>query len=483
MRISDQIPKGSNGLVKDVNGKMSERALLEKYRPHILSNLSEMIRIRSVEGPPEEGKPFGDGVHQALNLALETASVLGFRTVNRNGMIGYAEYGSGKEMVAVLGHLDVVPEGKGWKYPPFAAEIHEGRMYGRGTTDDKGPTIAALWALKILADENHRLSRRIRIIFGTNEESGFRGIKWYAANEEAPVAGFTPDIHEGIVHAEKGGLHVKLEVPVENEGPVFLDSFSAGEAVNIVPDICEAVFCGDRAAIEEWSLSLGRSVNSLQPGGEISLDGNTISIKAFGKASHASLPEKGENAIASLCRLLAYDPPAGFPFKAFGILSDLLGDARFGSDLGISMSDDVSGPLTCNPGLASFEKGILSVTLDIRHPVTIPGDLVMQRIRQRVEPLGVICTETSRTKPLHVPKDSPLIKELSESFFEVTGKYPDIKAIGGGTYAKALPNVVAFAPFPEGLPDLAHQADEYIDIEELISSVLVMKAAMLRMAR
>ncbi len=469
--------------MKGVNRDMSEKSLLEKYRPHIISNLSEMIRIRSVEGPPENGKPFGEGVHQALSLALETSSELGFRTVNRDGMIGYAEYGSGKEMIAVLGHLDVVPEGKGWKYPPFGAEIHEGRMYGRGTTDDKGPTIAALWALKILADEDHRLSRRIRIIFGTNEESGFRGIRWYAANEETPIAGFTPDIHEGIVHAEKGGLHVKLDIPVEDQGKIFLDSFKAGEAVNIVPDMCEAVFRGDGPELQKWADSLGKAVGSLPLGGEVSLDGTSLVVNAIGRAAHASLPEKGENAIACLCRLLGDNPPSGSSFNAFRILSELLGDPRFGRDLGINMSDEVSGALTCNPGLASFEKGLLSVTLDIRHPVTIPGDLVITRIRERVEPLGIECTETSRAKPLHVPKDSPLIKDLSEAFHEVTGKYPEIKAIGGGTYAKALPNVVAFAPFPAGLPDLAHQADEYIDIEELISSVLIIKAAMIRLAR
>lgn len=151
--------------------------------------------------------------------------------------------------------------------PPFGAEIHDGKMFGRGTIDDKGPTIAALWALKILSDEDHRLSRRIRIIFGTNEESGFRGIKWYAANEEAPVAGFTPDIHEGIVHAEKGGLHIGIDVPVGEHEGISLISFRAGEAVNIVPDQCEAEFEGDPAALEKWAGVLRGALDSTPLGG------------------------------------------------------------------------------------------------------------------------------------------------------------------------------------------------------------------------
>ncbi len=462
---------------------MDHYALIEKYRPHIISNLQNMIRIKSVEASPEDGKPFGEGVHQALSLALETASDLGFRTVNRDGMIGWAEYGSGKEMVAILGHLDVVPEGKGWTYPPFGAEIHDGRIYGRGTTDDKGPTMAALWALKILADEDHRLSKRIRIIFGTNEETGFRGITWYAANEEHPVAGFTPDINEGIVFAEKGGLRIPMEFRTGDPGPIALSGFSSGEAVNIVPDLAEAVFEGEETALEEWAVNLREAVTLLPCGGEVARDGNTLHIRVFGKAAHASLPENGENAIAALCLFLAKNPPPCRSTPVFDLLTKLIADSRYGADLGIAMSDEVSGALTCNPGLASFADGILTVTLDIRHPVTISGEEVTRKLKERLDPLGVGSSVTSHSTPLHVPKDSPLILELSEAFYDTTGKHPDIIAIGGGTYAKALPNVVAFAPFPNPLPELAHQVNEYIDIEELMASILVMKNAMLRLAR
>ncbi len=458
---------------------MKYEAMLERYRPGIISNLQEMIRIRSVETPAVDGKPFGEGVDQALRLALETASTLGLTTVDRNGMIGYAEYGSGKEMVAVLAHLDVVPEGKGWTFPPFGAEIHDGKMYGRGTTDDKGPAIAALWALKILAEENHRLSKRIRIIFGTNEESGFRGIKWYAENEEIPVAGFTPDIHEGIVFAEKGGLHVQMDIPVNREGSVFLEDFRSGEAVNIVPDLAEAVFSGEISELDSWADALESQKGYLPLGGEVIREKERLTIRAKGKAAHASLPENGINAIAALCCFLGRSPEPGI----FNTLSQLFRDPAFGKELGIEMTDEVSGPLTCNPGLASFSEGTLSITLDIRHPVTFTGDHVEEKIQGILGPLGINFRVTSRANPLHVPKDSQLIKDLSDVFFEVTGKRPELKAMGGGTYAKALPNVVAFAPFPNGLPELAHQADEYIDIEDFLASILVIKNAMIRLAR
>ncbi|HDQ93243.1 MAG TPA: Sapep family Mn(2+)-dependent dipeptidase, partial [Synergistetes bacterium] len=310
---------------------MESDVMLKKFRPDIISNLQEMIRIRSVEAPPLEGKPFGDGVDQALRLALETSSSLGLRAVNRNGMIGYAEYGSGKEMVAVLAHLDVVPEGKGWTYPPFGAEIHDGRIYGRGTTDDKGPAVAAIWALKFLADENHRLSKRIRIIFGTNEESGFRGIKWYAENEEIPVAGFTPDIHEGIVFAEKGALHIQMDIQVNQGDKIVLDDFRSGEAVNIVPDLAEAVFAGEASELDKWAQTLEREKGSLSLGGEVIREEDRLIVRAKGKAAHASLPEKGLNAIAELCHLLGRSPHPG----VFNTLSKLFLDPAFGKELGI----------------------------------------------------------------------------------------------------------------------------------------------------
>ena len=292
---------------------MGYDTLLEKYRPQLISNLQDMVRIRSVGSTPWK-EALREGVHQALNLALETASDLGFRAVNRDGMMvtpSTAREGDGGRPR----HLDVVPEGKGWTYPPFGAEIHDGKMYGRGTTDDKGPTVAALWARKILSDEGHRLSRRIRIIFGTNEESGFRGIKWYAANEEAPVAGFTPDIPEGIVHAEKGGLHIRIDVPVGVNDATRLVSFRAGEAVNIVPDRCEAVFAGDPRALDDWAKVLRGAVGAMPQGGEVLFEKGALTVRAFGKAAHASLPEKGENAIAALCRLIDSTPPLGGPSR------------------------------------------------------------------------------------------------------------------------------------------------------------------------
>jgi len=161
----------------------------------------------------------------------------------------------------------------------------------------------------------------------------------------------------------------------------------------------------------------------------------------------------------------------------------LIKDSRYGSNLGIEISDDVSGTLTCNPGLASFEKGILTVTLDIRHPVTISGDTVIGKLQEKLGAQGVEYSVTARNTPLHVPKDSPLIFELDKAFFETTGKHAEVMAIGGGTYAKALANVVAFSPFPNPLPELAHQVNEYIDIDELMASILVMKNAMIRLAR
>ena len=214
---------------------------VERAKDQLVSTLQDLLAIRSIEGPASDGQPFGPDVAQALDIALKAAADLGFATVNLDGYVGYAEYGNGEEYVAVLGHLDVVPEGGGWTYPPYGGEIHDGKLYGRGTIDDKGPTLAALFGLAAIKALALPLSRRVRIIFGTNEETGSKDMQYYAKQEKPPVAGFTPDAAFPVIHAEKGGCKFVLAKQLSGQtAPVCLLALNAGERVNIVPDYAEA---------------------------------------------------------------------------------------------------------------------------------------------------------------------------------------------------------------------------------------------------
>lgn len=182
--------------------------ILDQYvdilKDELVKSTQEIIKIKSTEGEPKPGMPYGEGPGKALEKALMIADSLGFKTKNVDGYVGYAEYGEGDEMVGVLGHLDVVPEGDGWDYPPYGAEIHDGKIYGRGATDDKGPIMASLYALKAIKDSGLKLSKRVRILFGTNEETGSKEIEYYLKHDEAPTIGFTPDANYPVIYAEKG---------------------------------------------------------------------------------------------------------------------------------------------------------------------------------------------------------------------------------------------------------------------------------------
>ena len=261
---------------------------LDARESELIESLQELIRIRSV-GEEAGAHPFGDGPHACLMACLALGERLGFRTASVDDMAGYVEYGSGEEMVAVLGHLDVVPEGDGWNYPPYGAVIDNGRLYGRGAVDDKGPTVAALYALRAIADSGVALSRRIRVIFGLNEEKGSLCIKHYVnKGEELPVMGFTPDGEYPIINGEKGIVTATFVRRLSADGAKRIAAFSAGIAANVVPEFAtaELTFAPEGKLPEKVSATGTR-------------------VEARGVNAHGSTPELGENAIGRL--LLALD--------------------------------------------------------------------------------------------------------------------------------------------------------------------------------
>ena len=224
-----------------------------EQQEHLLKEaVKALVSIPSVIAEGQDGYPFGKAIDDALHKALEIAADLGFRVVyDPQGYYGYAEIGAGEEMVGVLGHVDVVPAGspEQWEYPPFSPAEQDGRLYGRGTQDDKGPTLAALFAAKALLEAGVPLNRRIRFIFGTDEENLWRCVRRYLQFEEIPTLGFTPDSRFPLTYAEKGLLQVVLEAANDTELRL-----SGGNAFNAVPDT--AVYQGPRQA--ELAVELDR---------------------------------------------------------------------------------------------------------------------------------------------------------------------------------------------------------------------------------
>lgn len=290
--------------------------LVDKDKDDLINSTQELVRIKSVSGEPEEGAPFGEGPALALDKALEIARSLGFNTTNLDGYIGYAEYGQGPDYVGVLAHVDVVAEGDGWKYPPYGAEIHDGKMYGRGTIDDKGPAMAAIYALKAVRDSNLSLTKRVRVIFGSDEETGTADVEHYLDIEAPPVSGFTPDANFPAIYAEKGILTFDLARNLTTKPSDMrimrilfkknLTALQGGIAYNIVPDEASAEIITRTpylvvAACRNFAKETGYNLTAEVANG-------TVSINSVGLAAHGSVPYKGKNAVMQLFAFLGTLP-------------------------------------------------------------------------------------------------------------------------------------------------------------------------------
>lgn len=451
---------------------------IASMKEEIIKGVQESIRIKSVESEAKEGMPFGEGVHKALEHSLELSKSLGFKTVNVDNMVGYAEYGQGDEMVAVLGHLDVVPEGDGWSYPPYAAEIHNGRIYGRGATDDKGPTIGALYALKAIKDLNIPLKRRVRIIFGLNEETGSKCVKHYVDHGgEIPVCGFTPDAEYPIINGEKGIVTGKYNRKLIQQGDMQIMSINGGLAANVVPDYAEAIIVVPRDKMAEIK-KLAEQTEEIK----IEEKGDSLTIKSYGISAHGSTPEKGKNAISHLLLFLGKLDFTGDAKEFIDFMNQYIGLDLNGENLGIYMEDDISGMLIFNLGKISASQDEVNIDINMRYPVTKTFEDFIDIFNEKMDLGKMKETALRHKKSLYVSPDTAFIKKLQKVYEEKTGDKAELISIGGGTYAKAISNIVAFGPIFRGQPMVEHKPDEYIEIESLVKNVQIMAAAIHELA-
>lgn len=448
-----------------------------KYREAILKDLARLIAVPSVQGPAKPGKPFGEEPARALGLALEMAEQMGFPVRNAGNYAGHAEYGSGKELAAVVAHVDVVPAGAGWDTDPFAMTQKDGLCFGRGVADDKGAAVVALYCLKALKDANVKGNRRLRVIFGAGEETGMEDLESYFRQEEMPGMAFTPDSEYGICNREKGIL--RLQLTSENSGDGTVSGFSAGAAYNAVPDHAQAVLsCSDRSAEALRSAAenaKGTFSFEPAPGG--------VRILSEGKASHAMQPQEGFNAASALIRLLSsvLSPEQLGPL--FSFLDREIGFLYDGSGVGVAQSDAESGPLTLNLGIVRAAGSRAEAGIDIRYPVTSDGGAIFAEIRRRAEAAELTAKLLADNQPLFLPESSPLITLLQDSYACVTGRPAELYATGGGTYARSLRGrAVAFGPFFPDEPDRhLHNANENIDPDRFMLHAQICLEAMYRM--
>lgn len=446
---------------------------LDQYREPMTETLRQWIAIPSLKADPAPGAPFGAELARMLEAALKSCRDLGFETRNLDGYIGEAWMGEGddEDALAILAHVDVVPVGDGWTRAPFGGEIEGNLMYGRGTSDDKGPLAAALYAMLAVREAGIPLKRKVKLIIGCDEESGMEDIAHYKKVAALPRSGFSPDATYPVINIEKGGCHYRLTGPLSGEGLQIL-SFSVGERFNVIPGSATALVAGDESLlpkVDRISQSYGWPVKA-------QMEGDAVRITATGINGHAAYPFIARNAIGQMLITLRDLGAQG----AIRELADKIGMQYLGEGLGIQVKDALSGELTCSMGIIRVENGQVSATLDIRTPLMVDVKRLAQVIQNHLE--GVRVEELSAKGPHYVPESSELVQGLLSAYHEVTGREKKAVAIGGGTYARNLQEGVAFgATFPED-PDVAHQADEYVNLDSLTQSLKIFAGAIIRLA-
>ena len=432
-------------------------------------SLQGLLRIKSVEAIGENRTPFGQGTKDCLEYCLKLAGEMGFKTVNLHDRCGYAEFGTGEEMVAVLGHLDVVPEGTGWIHEPYGAEIDGDRLYARGAIDDKGPMMAALYALRAAVESGAPMKRRVRLIFGLNEETGCACMQHYVnLGEELPALGFTPDGEFPLINGEKGICAVYYTFPL---GADIL-RVTGGTALNMVPARAEALL----------RIPMERLKDKTAEGITVTETPEGVLVQAAGMSAHGSTPEKGVNAITRLAAFLSALELDAASAQLMQSIAKLYPQGTIGERLGIDLHDDVSGDMVVNLGTAETTDGLVTLGVNLRVPVTFGKKDFHRKLTTLMGSQGFYEKSFSFTPPLYIPADTPLIQTLKRVYEEETGLPGKPICIGGGTYAKTMPNIVAFGPIFPNEPCVEHEPEEFISLTSFRKMTEIYAKAIIELA-
>ena len=441
----------------------------------MISSLSGLVSIPSVSGTSAADMPFGENVHRAYRYMLELASKEGFDVYNADNYGGHIDFiGRESGIIGIVGHLDVVPEGDGWDFDPYGGELIDGNVCGRGTVDDKGPVIAAFYAMKALKECGYEPRRTIRLILGLDEETNWQGMDYYLDKvDSVPDFGFTPDGDFPAIHGENGILvcdRARKFSQAADKGLV-LRSVKGGTAANSVPDYARAVindkngkgYDGIKEKIERFRNEKNCTIKCRSTG-------KSLEITVKGVSAHGARPEKGSNAISTMMDFLGRLNFASEDTNEFiSFYNRCIGYDLQGENIGCAFCDDISGKLVFNAGMIELDSRTARITVNIRYPVTMDDEQIYTGVMSILDKYDLGIVKGKHQPPIYISEDDPLIKALMEIYKKHTGD-TDSKplVIGGGTYARAVKNTVAFgARFP-GEPELGHQKNERISVDNMV---------------
>ncbi|MGI6005586.1 MAG: dipeptidase PepV [Christensenellales bacterium] len=450
---------------------------IDEHRQDLIEIAKRLCSIESVKTEPAaENAPFGDGCRRVLDEMLSLCREAGFEIHDAQGYAGHAQMGEGEGLVGIMVHLDVVPVGDGWSSPPFEAAVVDGRLIARGAQDNKGPAVAVFLAMKAIAAYEVPLKKRVRLIFGCDEENGMKDLEYYFEHNEMPEIGFSPDAQYPVINCEKHILHSILRSDVKPSG--LIKGIEAGTRFNVVPEtatvyLSEPLDAARRRQAVEYAVQMGVQVDIMKD-----------RLVVYGVSAHASTPNEGVNAAQHLLQLADRMRLAeGESRSALQALAKLLKLETNGAGLGMRFTDNVSGALTNNLGILKLDEEGLRAYLDMRCPVEKTKEELVSALENAAEQTGFGLEVANWQEGIYVDSGSELVQALLDAYHRQTGDEKFVLAIGGGTYARMMPGrAVAFgARFPHE-KDLSHQRDESVDVDSLLKSAKIFAHAIARLA-
>lgn len=465
---------------------------LEKNSDRFVSDLAGLVAIPSIATDPEGGFPFGKEVQHAFEYMLDLGKSMGFKIKNVDNYGGHIDWpGTEDGVMAIVGHIDVVPIGSGWTDDPFSGKVVDGWLYGRGAQDDKGPTMAGLYAMKVLKDLGFQPKKTIRLILGLDEEDSWNGMKYYLEKEKAPDFGIVPDAEFPLVQCEKGLFEFDLvhqAYPLSSGAPddLRLVALAGGDAPNMVAGFVEARISGNETALKEMQqLFKQKAADSDYDAKAVLSSPQELVLKVTGIPAHAAIPQRGKNAISMACELLS-----GIPFSNEGATNfvdfyqNKIGFALDGSKLGCHMADQLFGGLTFNVGKVLFDQNGVRLTCDIRYPVTKSQEIVTSAIEKGLEGTGYSLEVLDHIHSIYQESDNPVVVALIDTYREITGDtVTQPTVMGGATFARAIPNCMAYGALFPGDPELEHQADERVEIAQLLKAAHIYGEAIYKLTK
>lgn len=442
----------------------------------MIDDLRELVEIKSVDAPRSRADaPFGQGLRNALDWFLNKASSYGLKVGEGDGYYGFADYGDpDAPIIGVLCHLDVVPAPN----EAFTLREDENALYGRGVADDKGALVMMLDLMREFRENRVRLGHRLRLIVGCNEEKNSECIKRYRVEQEIPMISLVPDSDFPVVSSEKSILHTALTLITDDVFAKNVLDLGAGNRYNVIPNLASVVIVKPKTSDLFGGMASGylQAANATKDDFTVTDNGNTYTITARGKEGHAMCPENGENAIWKIFALLrGLYPSSGFISNVWDKLC--IYDAA--GVLGLNYSDG-SGKLTMNVGWATTELGLLTLGFDFRLPISASPDEIESRLLSAF-PSGTVNRDRF-SEGFYLPEDGRLIKILMKAYRAVTHDNSSLPIhTGGGTYARELPNAVAFGIAMPHKDNNIHRDNEFIEKKDLAEAKEIYRKAILEL--